>query len=54
MIRGRKVGLALDLKFSGKLRQGQRAPQMLYSEDSLKQLVLNDSTKYEKSKHALL
>lgn len=49
-VHGRKIVLAIDLKFSGKLNPGVAFPQMLYSEDSVRQLVNNDSLKYEKSK----
>jgi hypothetical protein len=52
-IRGRKVVLALDLKFSGNLK-GAPPPQLLYTEDSVRQLIMNDSLKYETSKNALL
>jgi hypothetical protein len=54
MINGRKIVLALDLKFSGKLKDDQMAPQLLYSEESVRQLIVNDSLKYEKSKAALM
>jgi hypothetical protein len=54
MIKGKKVVLALDLKFSGKLKEDQLPPQVLYTEDSVRQLIANESLRYEKSKPALM
>jgi hypothetical protein len=38
-VKGRRVVLSLDLKFSGKLKEGQAPPQILYHEDSVRKLV---------------
>ena len=51
---GRTVIVALDLKYPGKLKTNQAPPQVLYHDDSVKQLVQNDSLRYEKSKQVLM
>lgn len=54
MIKGKRIVIALDLKFSGKLKDNENPPQIYYTEDSVRQLIANDSLKYEKSKPALM
>ena len=46
--------VSLDLKYSGTLKQNQEPPRVLYHDDSVKQLVKNDTLRYEKSKKALM
>ena len=54
-INGKRIVLALDLKYLGvRVKGNQAPPKILYTEDSVRKLMANDSLKYEKSKEALM